>query len=316
MKMSTSAAPRKEILIHFPFPYFNSDQLVRSLWAHRAWHAQSGTFIPDPKLYQPMAKSCLASSAPEGGAAMIAHSLLAVFPTEAQRMVLSFPGVPNGPSDLFGSDGLMPGLSRSASRIRAAFRGFRLTFLFGMVNQGELLGSLIKANVVSKVMLETALQSASTYWSDAIGACRDEFPDINVVTWKHEDSEFLWPEIIASAVQGNPAVIRPGSFDMLTQSLSEDGVIELRKTLRSAGKISPENARDIIGYFSSSRKFARGISRRVDLPYWSDDIRSAFDERYAEDIQLLSQDAKITFLTPAPLKTVLKEPVHARNAIA
>ena len=43
---------RPEVMIHLPLPYYNSDQLIRTMTVLARRNPESGIHVPDPRLYQ------------------------------------------------------------------------------------------------------------------------------------------------------------------------------------------------------------------------------------------------------------------------
>lgn len=287
---------RREVMIHIPLPYYSSDQLVRTLFAHRKFHNRRGTFVPQPKLYQNIARHCLKEEPSKQNFSFLRRSLLSGLPHGTRRIFLSFAGLPNSPLEIVSEEGILPDLSVLVGRISYIFHDCDISIFVGIVNQGKLVSSLIQSNATIRASLETAASAPSIYWSDAIGACKDEYKRVRFVVWRHEESVGLWPNIIRCAARIPESVIPPGTFDMLVQKLNDEGIKHLRSLLSRTSKLSEDQVKKIIITFLESKRFSRNLRTQIRIDGWTRDVISHFDEIYEDDVRQIYLDRDILLL--------------------
>lgn len=274
-------------------PYYSSDLLIRTLKAQTAFHRRRGICIPDPKAYQAMVAHCISEAPTSINLKLVRSAFDNLFGPNEIRMIISLPGVPNIPSEIVGKEGILPGLSPCIEKISHVFHDYSLTFLFGIVNQGHLLASLVQAELVDREILDRATDASSIYWVDAVGACADEFQDSRFVTWRHEDADLLWPAIIRFCGLIEPICPAPGSLDMLIQNLNEEGIKVLRDLLRTSKPVSEEGISEIIRFFRNSRRYRRRMNTAIRFNWWTSKISRYFKNLYFEDFNEMKTDSRI-----------------------
>lgn len=294
----------KKLFVHLPLPYFFSDQLVRTFFAQGRVFARSGIFTPDPRTYQKMAKYCLVENPSIENQTIFKCALAGNFPKDADRMIISFHGVPRCPSEIVSKEGLIPNLSEIVWRLKNVFADFEITIGIGIVNIGSLIEPLVANNVISYGTIDKALSASSLYWSDAIGACKDEYGDIEFLVWRHEDSPVIWPDIVSFLANLSDYSPVPGSLDMLVTKLTNSGRKALNDLLSKADTLSRREICEIIAFFDNSRSFRVREDRSKACRVLGRSRVMVLNEIYAEDEALLRDDPGMIFVN--------KEQIHGK----
>lgn len=287
-----------EIMVHLPFPYFNSDQLIRTFSANQKFFTRFGLYVPNPDSYRSKISTCLRDLECHNG----------MRPSDSyfewsnldrdrfRRIFISLPSIISSPDTLFDSSGLIPGLNLITDRLQRMFRGYKVTLLLGIVNQGNLIGTVSQAKGVHEnVRLEEALCFENS-WFDTIGACADMFPDVNINVWQHENAHLKWPKVIKHVANISNRSMVPGSLDMISHLVATSGLNALVDHVK---RLPPQNdyhfEKVLQGYLERYPSKA-WVARRVRLKGWNTRVMKAFEEIYREDIRLLRNEKQIAFI--------------------
>jgi len=288
---------RREIFIHLPLPYYNGDQLIRSLLSNKGAYTSFGLNLPEPEIYRRRLSKFLTAPEDSVMSGVASEAMLKELGVaHRKRTVISLPGVPNKPHEIVNENGLIPGLNNVVRRMQSFFKDFEITLLIGVVNPGHLLATLYQANAGKDVLNVKRIVESERFWSDALGACIDEFPQVKVLAWQHEFATIVWPMILRTVGLVPTSRFAPGSLDMAKHIISRGGVDKIADFLRES------SIKDDKGIVTSVKLFLNQLSdkneqtRQIRIPGWSDDLMQAFNRVYEEDLRMLSRESGVIFL--------------------
>lgn len=288
---------QKEIFIHLPLPYHNSDQLIRSLRSGSHFYASFDVSIPEPEAYRSKLARYLTSpeyrKVTETGRDAFWNRIGG---RDARRTVLSLPRVPNAPHQIADPRGLLPELDKAVARILDLFCDREVTILIGIVNPGNLLATLIQSGASKGVITTELALGTVQFWSDVLGACIDEFPSLRIKVWKHEAAHLHWPCILRHVGRVPDARLVPGSLDMISHYVTDEGI---NSTIDHIRRLPPQNDYQFEKILHSNfvkHYDNKKASRRIRLKEWTPEVIEAFERIYKEDISIIRSDTNLTFI--------------------
>jgi len=288
---------RREIIIHLPLPFYNSSQLLRSLRSNADTYAAFGLNLPDPQKYQSRLVKLLTSPDERLRSGILSKAVWGYLGDfNSPRTMISLPNVPNQPHELANKDGLLPDLNRIVLRMHNFFRDFDITIVVGIVNPGYLLATLAQAKLPVGAVAFRQIVEREYFWSDALGACIDEFPQLKIIAWQHESSPFLWPRILRTIGLVPPGRLAPGSLDMASHHMLQPGLDQLVRYIRAASVNDDVRAAAAIKLFLNEFSDTSKRQRPIRLPGWSEELSAAFDANYEADARALAVERGIRFL--------------------
>lgn len=296
----------RQLFVHMPLPYYNSDQLIRTLIAAREFYRRAGLNVPAPDIYRSYVNNIMfkmQSIDPKGSQAKdIKHML---FGHGCERAIISIPIAFDPKSDVVNEQGLLPKLEAAVGRIVQVFDDCEIVLFFGLVNPGDLVSTLTKARVVSEEMWRENFPTHGWFWSDAIGGCMDVYPGIKVVAWRHDSAYFLWPRILRKVSSISDDILLPGCLDMIAHSITDDGIRKLYSFLHGSPRKDDDYV--VLALREHYKRFRRNrvIMKRVRLPIWSKWISGFFERDYEEDLAILENEPQVEFIPHSPSKPLI-----------
>lgn len=288
---------RREIIIHLPLPFYNSNQLLRSLRSNADTYATFGLNLPDPHRYQSRLVKLLTSTDERLRSGILAEAVWGYLgEVDRPRTIISLPNVPNQPHALVNKDGLLPDLNKIVVRMYDFFRDFDITLAFGIVNPGFLLATLAQAKLPVGTVAFRQIVEREYFWSDALGACIDDFPQLKIIAWQHEFSPFLWPRILRTIGLVPVGRLAPGSLDMASHRMLRPGLDQLVQYIRASSVNDDIRASAAIKLFLNEFLDTAKQHRPIRLPGWSEELSAAFEANYEADAKNLARESGIQFL--------------------
>jgi len=288
---------QKEILIHISLPCARNDQLIKSLRSRWRFFSQFGVYTPDPNLYRTRLERYLSSTDDRVMTETGRNAFWSrIGEPDCSRVILSISRSNNLPHSVFGNTGLLPDLNSFARRMLHFFKGNKIKLLIGVVNPRDLLLSMAKYGVDLDSISRMADLYPGQFWSDALGACIDELPEISIEAWQHETSHLSWSGVLRRVGNVRDNTFIPGSIDMAAELLRYD---DLKRILDHVRRIPPQNDYhcEKIVYSYVKRPFL--IEKNLPKPDvfgWSSEFVRGLDENYEHDLEALRSDKDINFI--------------------
>jgi hypothetical protein len=288
---------KSKIYVHLPLPYFNSDQLIRTVSANADFYRNAGIHCPDPTLYRSQIQHVWSSvKSVRAGNIRLARNYLAGFDDKhIGKTLISLPMFTSRNELLFDQTGILPTLGKAIELILAIYKDYKVYFLLGIVNPGLLVASSAMLRDGSQRFSVREVLEATLFWYDALGACADSFPDARFVLWVHEKTYSTWPRILNFICERSSFALLPGSLDMAAFNLSKEGLHLLADHVR---RIPPQNeyqfSKVASSYFCKYQSITMR-ARKIRLKGWDQKISLAFEKNYDFDLKLLKNDSLFVF---------------------
>jgi hypothetical protein len=287
-----------EIIFHLGAHCTDDGLLIRSILKNRAKLAEEGIGVPGPSRYRELLGE--ASTALRGEPAheeTEAELVDAIRDDEtAERVILSSENFLCRADVVLAADGLYPKAQKSAW-LRQCLPSHDVGFAMAVRNPATFVPELL--HQIGKD--EEALDDVSItdlLWSEVLADIVVANPGAQILTWCHEDTPFIWSEIIREMTGHDPFTEMDGEFDMLDRIMSRDGMTRLVDFLEARQVTSQSKRRKAVSAFLEAHAIEDAVEAEIDLPGWSDETVDMLTELYEDDMERIAQMPEVTLITP------------------
>ena len=289
-----------EILFHLGAHCTDDGLLIRSILRNRAQLAENGIIVPGPGRYRELLGSV--STTLRGGTA--SHDTEAMLieaicdDDSADRIILSNDNFLCRDKVVIGAEGLYPKAAKS-SWLRHCFPSHDVSFALGLRNPATLVPSLLRSlSDEDRAESLALLDLDQLSWADVVAEIIEANPDANLLIWAHEDTPFIWSEIISEITAHDPYLTLDGAYDMMGQILSPDGFARLLTFLADHPDITETRRRKTLSAFLGTHAMVDEIEEEIDLPGWTLDTITDLTVAYDDDIDRIRAMPRVTLVEP------------------
>jgi hypothetical protein len=291
-----------QILFHLGAHCTDNGLLIRSILRNRAKLAEEGIGIPGPGRYRELLGDVSTKLRGEPANAETEALILEAISDDdtADRIVLSNENFLCRANVVLAPNHLYPKADKSAW-LRNALPSHDVEFALALRNPATLLPNLLaridtEPEAQHRLLADIALKNL--LWSDVIYRIADANPGARLIVWCHEDTPFIWSEIMRELTGHDPFTTLDGEFDMLETIISDEGMRRLTDFLASRDVSNPTKRRRAVAAFLEAHAVHEAIEEIIDLPGWTDDTVDALSEQYEDDIALVAKMPGVTLIEP------------------
>ena len=291
-----------QILFHLGAHCTDNGLLIRSILRNRAKLAEEGIGIPGPGRYRELLGDVSTKLRGEPANAETEALILEAISDDdtADRIVLSNENFLCRANVVLAPNHLYPKADKSAW-LRNALPSHDVEFALALRNPATLLPDLLaridaEPEAQHRLLADIALKNL--LWSDVIYRIADATPGARLIVWCHEDTPFIWSEIMRELTGHDPFTTLDGEFDMLETIISDEGMRRLTDFLASRDVSNPTKRRRAVAAFLEAHAVHEAIEEIIDLPGWTDDTVDALSEQYEDDIALVAKMPGVTLIEP------------------
>ena len=291
-----------QILFHLGAHCTDNGLLIRSILRNRAKLAEEGIGIPGPGRYRELLGDVSTKLRGEPANAETEALILEAISDDdtADRIVLSNENFLCRANVVLAPNHLYPKADKSAW-LRNALPSHDVEFALALRNPATLLPDLLaridtEPEAQHRLLADIALKNL--LWSDVIYRIADANPGARLIVWCHEDTPFIWSEIMRELTGHDPFTTLDGEFDMLETIISDEGMRRLSDFLASREVSNPTKRRRAVAAFLEAHAVHEAIEEIIDRPGWTDDTVDALSEQYEDDIALVAKMPGVTLIEP------------------
>ncbi|MGR3503570.1 hypothetical protein [Pseudaestuariivita sp.] len=142
------------------------------------------------------------------------------------------------------------------------------------------------------------LQLGDLRWSELILRLRSALPEMPITVWCNEDSPLVFGEVI-KRMAGLPVNAKiTGSFDLLMQIMTQEGMQRFREFLKQYPTLPEPQRRKAMLVFLEKYANDEEVEEEIDLPGWNDRLMEGLSEIYDEDVEIISRIPGVTLIEP------------------
>ena len=284
-----------QILFHLGAHCTDNGLLIRSILRNRATLAREGIGVPGPGRYRELlgdvSTTLRGAAADEDTEAMLIEAIRD--DDTAERIILSNDNFLCRPDKAIAPDMLYPKAEKSAW-LRQCLPSHEIEFAIALKNPATFLPELCRATDIS---LE-GVSLGGLMWSDVVATIAEANPGRRLVVWCHEDTPFIWSEIMREITAHDPYTQLDGAFDMFETIISPEGMTRLTEFLDARNVTSEVKRRRAMSAFLEAHALRDAIEAEIDIPGWTDDTVAALTDLYEEDVAEITRMDGVTFIAP------------------
>lgn len=290
------------ILFHLGAHSTDDGLLIRSILQNRRTLAEAGIVVPGPARYRDLIGET--STRLRGVAAdpETEDLLLAAICEDdtAERVVLSNENFLCRGQFVLAADGLYPKVEKAAW-LAACYPSHEPEFALAIRNPATLIPDLLKRLDPSGESWPDRIAGVHLghlRWSDMLARLADAVPDARIVAWCHEDTPFIWSEVIREVTQHDVYTKLTGEFDMAETIMSSAGMARLTRFLGDRDVTNVTQRRRAVAAFLEAHALEEAIEAEIDLPGWTEETVASLTELYEEDIARIRRMPEVRFIEP------------------
>ncbi len=287
-----------QILFHLGAHCTDDGLLIRSILRNRAKLAEHGIGVPGPGRYRELlgdvSTTLRGDVASDETEAMVIEAIRD--DDTAERIVLSNENFLCRLGVVLANDGLYPKANKSAW-LRQCLPSHDVEFALAIRNPATFVPEIINRSTDAAEALN-GISLGDLVWSDVIDDIVTANPDAPILVWCHEDTPFIWSELMREMTGHDPLIELDGEFDMLETIISDDGMSRLRDFLDARGVTSQLKRRRAVSAFLEAHAITEAVETEIDIPGWTSDTVDALSELYEEDVRRIAKMEHVTFVEP------------------
>ncbi len=292
-----------QIVLHAGVHRTDEGRLAKSLLKNAKQFGEQGVAVPPVGRYRRLlrdaTKKVAAAAAPAANAREVMLDALLEGDERPDRLILSS-------STLLANakTALQRGVyySRAAERLEAVgqlFAGDQMELFLAVRNPATFLPALYgDAPPSTFVDFLDGADPRSLRWTEMISRIRMALPDVPVTVWCNEDTPLIWGQILREMGQIFPGVRISGSFDLLIEIMSKEGMRRFRRYLKDHPGMTEMQKRRVMVAFLDKFALEEEIEEELDLPGWTEELVDELTDIYEEDCFQLSRIPGVSVIAP------------------
>ncbi len=287
-----------QVIFHLGAHCTDGGLLIRSILRNRAALAAEGIGVPGPGRYRELigeVSTTLRGSAADPDTEDMLLEAICDDDT-AVRVVLSNENFLCRIGVVLAQNGLYPKAEKS-SWLRHCLPSHEVEFALAIRNPATFVPEALAIAGEGHGILD-GLSLGDLLWSEVIADIAAANPGARIVAWCHEDTPFIWSEVMREVTGHDPFTRLEGGFDMLDTIMSEDGMTRLTDFLAEREIENETKRRRAIAAFLEAHALRDEIETEIDLPGWTEDTVAALTELYEEDVARIARMPGVTFIAP------------------
>ena len=290
-----------QLVLHTGAHFTEEERLMKCLLRNKGDFSQRGIAVPGPGRYRRMMRemlNALGDAEPEPQSREVLLDSI-VDDDNADRVILSHAHLFGVPRASVRNGVLYP---RAVERLQQLVRIFPdddLELFMAIRNPASFLPAVFgKSPEADMIGFLDGVDPRDVLWSDLFSRIRDALPQVSITLWCNEDSPLIWGQIIRelAGLEHGAKVI--GSFDLLSEIMSRDGMRRFRAYLKSHPVMNEMQKRRVMAAFLDKFALEGEIEEELDLPGWTEELVEDMTEIYDEDVLTLQRIPDLVLISP------------------
>ena len=290
------------IVFHLGLHCTDDGLLIRSILQNRARLASEGVCVPGPLRYRELLGETSTELRGDPATPETEAEILAVIAPDpgTDRVILSSDNFLCRSDKALDMDCLYPKAMKSGW-LRACLPSHSAEFAVAVRNPATLLPDLIAGlggPPPPEDLLAEGIWLEELKWSDMIRRIAEANPGAPITVWCHEDTPFIWSQIVHELTGTDPCHPLDGALDMAETIMTPTGYTRLFDFLAARDVGTEARRRRAIAAFLETHAIRDQIEAEIDLPGWTDETVEALTEIYERDLEEINRMPGVTFLEP------------------
>lgn len=290
------------IVFHLGLHCTDGGLLIRSILQNRARLADAGVEVPGPARYRELIGSLSTRLRGAPAPPEVEDHILDVIAEDrsADRIILSNDNFLCRSDMALGAEGLYPKAAKSAW-LRQCVPSHRVDFALALRNPASFVPDLLSGQFGPRPpekSLAGGILVEDLRWDRVVDTIRRENPGSAITVWCHEDTPFIWSDILADLTGADPYLALDGELDMAETIMKPEGYDRLSQFLAARDVDTPLKRRRALAAFLEAHALPDAIEEEIDLPGWTDETVETLTAFYDDDVAQIANMPGVTFLAP------------------
>lgn len=292
-----------DIILHAGAHCTDEDRLLKCMLRNTDDFRKRGIEVPGPSRYRQLLREAVNSlgenlAGPDARGVLL-DGILDDDIEHVGRLFLSNPHFFSVPKIALSRGYVYPMAVKRLHAFQSLFAGDKVELFLALRNPATWLPAMFAATPHRS--FEAFLNGTGVFefrWSELISRMRTQVPGIEITVWCNEDTPLIWGQVIreAAGMEPNEKVI--GSFDILAEIMSKEGMQRFRGYLHEHPVMTEMQKRRVMAAFLDKFALDDEIEEELDLPGWSEELVDGLTEIYEEDIFALERIPGVNFIAP------------------
>ena len=220
---------------------------------------------------------------------------------DPKRIIISFEDTLCPPEKIFQGGLLYDSAAWVPRWLRAMFSNHEVAFFMAIRNPATFIPAAFETCAKRPANIGSYLDGTNLdllRWSDVIYAIREAAPDCPLTVWCHEDSPFIWPQILhAQAGLQSPVPIR-GEFEIIKQIMTPEGMQLMLAELSENRPASMNGLMQVIARFLQDHAVEDEVVETLDFPGWTPELVATLTRDYLEDVEEIANMEGVRLIAP------------------
>ena len=289
-----------DIVFHLGLHCTDDGLLIRSVLQNRARLSEHGICVPSPLKYRELIGKASTTLRGAPAPALTETTILAAIEdaNDTERIILSNDNFICRSNAALGADCLYPKIEKSAW-LRQCVPSHEVSFALALRNPATFLSDLLSGSAGPRPpedILADGIWLEDMKWARVINRLTQANPGCPVLVWCHEDTPFIWSEILRELTGYDATQPLEGALDMAETIMSVDGFKRLSEFLAARDVQTEVKLRRALAAFLTTYAKREKVEAEIDLPGWTDETVEQLTELYEDDIAEISQMSGVTFI--------------------
>lgn len=290
------------ILFHLGLHCTDDGLLLRSILQNRARLSEFGVSVPGPLTYRELFGDASTSLRGAAASSDMETALIGTIAADpgTHRVILSNDNFLCRSDMALGPDGLYPKAGK-AQWLRNCLPSHEVEFAFALRNPAGLVPDLLAGRAGPRPP-DNPLAGGMLYddlrWAYVIDRIQRASPGARIIVWCHEDTPFIWSEIVNEITGCDSTAHLEGELDMVETIMTPEGYARLTEFLGARDVKTQSQRRRAVSAFLDAHALPDEIEDEIDLPGWTTETVETLTRLYDDDIEDIRHMDGVTFLEP------------------
>ena len=290
-----------QIAIHTGAHFTDEERLIKCLMRNAEVFSQHGIAVPGPGRYRSLLKNTMSALKDAPPAPDARDVLLDAILDDAQadRMILSNTNLFGAPRAAIRRGMIYPTAGTRMANMCQLFPHDQVEMFIGIRNPASFLPELFKRSPRQTFDHFTdGVDPRDIFWSELLLRIRSEAPNVSITVWCNEDTPLIWGQLIREIAGLDPVANIIGSFDLLAEIMSDEGMKRFQDYLDTHDGISEMQIRRIVAAFLDKFALEDELEEELDLPDWDEALVDELTDIYDEDVFTIQRIPGVTVIEP------------------
>ena len=135
-------------------------------------------------------------------------------------------------------------------------------------------------------------------WARVVEGLANANPGCPILVWCHEDTPFIWSELLRELTCYDATQPLDGALDMAEAIMTPEGFKRLFDFMEARNVQTENRFRRALSSFLETYAERENVETEIDLRGWTDETVDRLTELYEEDVAEIAKIPSVTMIAP------------------